>query len=81
MHDLLSFMPRPRMKHTPPDAIRRTVSDLIDDIQVLANADEIVVLTILAQFAHEERIGLQTHAASTEEHSSVEGRLSGVHRD
>ena len=59
MHDLLSFMPRPRMNHTPLADLRRTVADLIDDIQVLAAADQVVALHMLALFAHEERTRLR----------------------
>jgi len=73
MHDLLSFMPRPRMKHTAHDDIRHTVSDLIDDIQVLAAADQVIVLNVLAQYAHEERIRVRIidDAAPTERDSSA----------
>lgn len=72
MHDLLSFMPRPRMKHTPDSSLRRTVSNLIDDIQVLAAADESIVLNVLGQYAHEERLNLRHERHS--DTSSRQGR-------
>ncbi len=74
MHDLLAFMPRPRMKHTPPADIRHTVNDLVDDIQVLAAANQLIVLTVLAQYAHEERARVKddkTDAAQIEGDSSA----------
>lgn len=53
MHDLLSFMPRPRMK--PTDDIRATVSDLVNDIQVLAQSDSASVLKVLAKYTRHQR--------------------------
>jgi hypothetical protein len=59
MHDLLSFMPRPRMKTRPPSTdIQHVVNALVNDVQVLVAHDRGVVLRVLAQFAHEERLRL-----------------------
>jgi len=58
MHDLLSFMPRPRMKIRPSNDTRQLVNQLVNDVQMLAAHDRGVVLRVLAQFAHEERIRL-----------------------
>lgn len=78
MHDLLSFMPRPRMNHTPSDDLKRTVSALVNDIQVLAADDKLVVLQVLAQFAHEERLRLTERVTdeSREAHAHRGGHLS-----
>lgn len=58
MHDLLSFVPRPRTK-SPSDSIKRTVSALVNDIQVLAQYDRSCVLKVLAKVAHMQRVRLR----------------------
>ncbi len=70
MHDLLSFVPRPRTKPVPPnDGTRRMLEELIDDIQIIALHNRIEILEVMAQFAHEQRARMHAEEHDEQQHT------------
>lgn len=63
MHDLLSFVPRPRTRNTPSDELRRLVESLVNNIQLFALHDRIAIVRGLAQCADEQRLRMQEEEA------------------
>lgn len=55
MHDLLSFVRRPRTKTAATDSTKRLVRILIDDIYMLAIHGDLVSLRAMADVAHAQR--------------------------
>ncbi len=56
MHDLVPFVPRPRPSARPTDDIRALVNTLINDIQVIGSFQRVVILQVLAAYAHDQRV-------------------------
>jgi hypothetical protein len=56
MHDLVPFAPRPRPATKPTDDIRGLVNRLINDIQVIGSFQRVVILQVLAGYAHDQRV-------------------------